>query len=260
MLHLIEFTDFESMIPVLERNHCMMSDEEFIHFCYMILRSNLFINLEKYPGYLPVLERIMSREKEFDTVYLHKLMHILCHFVVVYPQYLHWMKALDAKFHQDLETSGGNPKEAAKYNLSLMKLIGISKEVVDAMPLTANYLFDYFEFNTSRRELMFFHKLEYMMGKTKILPDNNFKYPELFLARSIYEDRICGMLKLVKELRVDRGMYYKGYEVDLLLTHTKTNKKVYLDICGAKHFFLNEHILRPNTISKRNFLKQIIDF
>lgn len=34
---------------------------------------------------------------------------------------------------------------------------------------------------------MFYNKLEYFMGKTKILPENTFKYPSLAKNKSFYE-------------------------------------------------------------------------
>lgn len=68
------------------------------------------------------------------------------------------------------------------------------------------------------------------------------------------------MLKDIKELKVQIGVYYKGYEIDILLTDKRNNKQVYIDICGNKHLFRNQHILRPNTYSKINFLKLIINF
>lgn len=47
-----------------------------------------------------------------------------------------------------------------------------------------------------------------------------------------------------------------------MLSHRdpKIQEVVYIDICGHKHYYLNEFILRPNIKSKENFLKSQINF
>lgn len=102
-------------------------------------------------------------------------------------------------------------------------MIGIDKIFVDAMPFLSDYLFNLFQYNISKRELMFFNKLEYLMGKTEIIPENTFEFPKLRYTRSFLEDRIASFLNFHPTLSLKKGVYYKGYEIDLLVASKDQN-------------------------------------